>query len=73
MHDIDFIVGAILEKPRSGSMVGPSTACIIGDSFYRFRAGDRFFYDILEQPGSFTIGIHVFRIIIYCYELITMV
>ncbi|XP_029348497.1 peroxidase-like [Acyrthosiphon pisum] len=35
-------------------MVGPSTACVIGDSFYRFKAGDRFFYDILGQPGSFT-------------------
>ncbi|CAH1724815.1 unnamed protein product [Aphis gossypii] len=54
VHDIDYIVGALLEKPRNGSMVGPSTACIIGDSFYRFKHGDRFFYDILGQPGSFT-------------------
>lgn len=56
VHDIDYIVGALLEKPRNGSMVGPSTACIIGDSFYRFKHGDRFFYDILGQPGSFTSG-----------------
>ncbi|VVC27285.1 Hypothetical protein CINCED_3A000564 [Cinara cedri] len=55
VHDIDFIVGAILEKPRSGSMVGPTTACVIGDTFYRFKAGDRFFYDIQGQPGSFTL------------------
>ncbi|KAL4142197.1 hypothetical protein QTP88_004703 [Uroleucon formosanum] len=54
VHDIDYIVGALLEKPRNGSMVGPSTACVIGDSFYRFKVGDRFFYDILGQPGSFT-------------------
>lgn len=37
-------------------MVGPSAACVIGDSFYRFRAGDRFFYDVQGQPGSFSPG-----------------
>jgi len=54
VHDIDYIVGSLLEKPKKGSLVGPSTACVIGDSFYRFKVGDRFFYDVKGQPGSFS-------------------
>lgn len=62
VHDIDYIVGALLEKPEIGSMVGPSTACVIGDSFYRFKVGDRFFYDVQGQPGSFTAGTYILNI-----------
>lgn len=56
VHDVDFLVGALLEKRVNGSLVGPSAACVIGDGFYRFRAGDRFFYDVQGQPGSFSPG-----------------
>lgn len=56
MEDIDLVVGLLLEKPSDGAMVGPTTRCIIADSFYRFKAGDRFFYDVQGQPGSFTPG-----------------
>lgn len=59
VHDVDYIVGALLETPENGSMVGPSTACVIGDGFYRFKAGDRFFYDVQGQPGSFTEGTYI--------------
>ncbi|XP_050431517.1 peroxidase-like [Adelges cooleyi] len=54
VDDIDFMVGAMLEKPQNNSMVGPTSACIIGDAFYRARVGDRFFYDVQGQPGSFS-------------------
>jgi len=37
-------------------MFGPTGSCVIADSFYRFRNGDRFFYDVKGQPGSFTSG-----------------
>ncbi|VVC28478.1 Haem peroxidase,Haem peroxidase, animal type [Cinara cedri] len=54
VDDIDFIVGALLEKQIEGAKVGPTAKCIISNSFYRYKAGDRFFYDVLGQPGSFT-------------------
>lgn len=54
MEDIDLIVGLLLEKISDGAIVGPTTQCLIADNFYRYKAGDRFFYDVLGQPGSFT-------------------
>ncbi|XP_060870516.1 peroxidase-like [Metopolophium dirhodum] len=54
VDDIDFLVGALLEMPAEGSKVGPTTQCVLADNFYRQKIGDRFFYDILGQPGSFT-------------------
>ncbi|XP_015373366.1 PREDICTED: peroxidase-like [Diuraphis noxia] len=54
VDDIDFIVGALLEIPAEGSKIGLTSRCIIADNFYRQKIGDRFFYDILGQPGSFT-------------------
>jgi len=45
-----------LEDKVPGSMLGPTGSCVIADSFYRFRNGDRFFYDVKDQPGSFTPG-----------------
>jgi len=54
VDDIDYYVGILLENKANGSMLGPTGSCVIADSFYRFRNGDRFFYDIKDQPGSFT-------------------
>lgn len=34
-------VGAMLEEPLPGALVGPSLACIVGDQFKRTRDGDR--------------------------------
>lgn len=39
-------------------MIGPTGSCVIADSFYRSRNGDRFFYDVRGQPGSFTTGVY---------------
>lgn len=58
MNDIDFIVGALLEMPAEGAKVGPTARCIIADNFNRYKIGDRFFYDVPGQPGSFTPGTH---------------
>ncbi|KAL4142196.1 hypothetical protein QTP88_004702 [Uroleucon formosanum] len=54
VNDIDLMVGILLEKHSDGAIVGPTARCIIADGFYRFKAGDRFFYDVRGQPGSFT-------------------
>lgn len=56
VDDIDFIVGAVLETPVEGAKLGPTSRCITADSFYRYKVGDRFFYDVQDQPGSFTAG-----------------
>lgn len=56
VDDVDLIVGLLLEKLSDGAMVGPTAQCLIADGFYRLKAGDRFFYDVLGQPGSFTLG-----------------
>ncbi|XP_025417048.1 peroxidase-like [Sipha flava] len=54
VNDVDLHVGTLLEVPEEGSMVGPTTRCILSDSFFRYRYGDRFFYDVQGQPGSYT-------------------
>lgn len=57
MDDIDFYVGILLENRMNDSMVGPTGGCVIADGFRRIRNGDRFFYDVPGQPGSFTRGL----------------
>ncbi|XP_026807325.1 peroxidase-like [Rhopalosiphum maidis] len=54
VNDIDLMVGILLEKHSDGAIVGPTSQCLIADGFYRYKAGDRFFYDVQGQPGSFT-------------------
>ncbi|VVC27283.1 Haem peroxidase,Haem peroxidase, animal type [Cinara cedri] len=54
VNDIDLMVGLLLEKLSDGAIVGPTAQCLIADGFYRFKVGDRFFYDVQGQPGSFT-------------------
>lgn len=54
VNDVDLFVGLLLEKRSDGAIVGPTTRCLIADGFYRYKAGDRFFYDVQGQPSSFT-------------------
>ncbi|CAI6343920.1 unnamed protein product [Macrosiphum euphorbiae] len=56
VYDIDLLVGALLEPPVDGGTVGPTAQCILADVFYRIRFGDRFFFDVRGQPGSYSLA-----------------
>ncbi|KAF2367819.1 hypothetical protein FHG87_001411 [Trinorchestia longiramus] len=45
VEDIDLFLGGILEFPVAGALVGHTFLCILGDQFYRLKAGDRYFYE----------------------------
>lgn len=53
-YDIDLWSGGVSEKALPGSMVGPTFACIIATQFSYLRRGDRFWYELPNQPSSFT-------------------
>ena len=55
IEDIDVFVGGVVERPSTGSILGPTFQCIVGDQFRRLRLGDRFWYEEPRQSGSFTL------------------
>ena len=52
IDDIDLYVGGFLERPHQDSILGPTFKCIIGDQFARLKLGDRFFYDLGNDPAT---------------------
>lgn len=56
VHDVDYIVGGLLERKIPGTLTSPSFHCVIAEAFYRYKFGDRFFYEFGGQPGSFSIN-----------------
>ncbi|CAH0673918.1 unnamed protein product [Spodoptera exigua] len=52
--DVDLWSGGVSERPLPGSMLGPTFACIIATQFSYSRRGDRFWYELPNQPSSFT-------------------
>jgi len=54
MHAIDAWLGALLERPVPGALVGELLQKVIGDDFNRLRIGDRYWYEkILKDPSDF--------------------
>ena len=53
LMDIDLYVGGLTERPEPGALVGPTFAFIIEKQFENIKRSDPFFYDLLNQRGSF--------------------
>ena len=54
VDDIDLFIGMTLEETAEPKAVaGDTFACLIGDQFARLKWGDRFYYDLANQKGSF--------------------
>ncbi|XP_070561141.1 peroxidasin-like [Ptychodera flava] len=49
--NIDAFIGALVEDPIGGAVMGPLNECLLTMQFIRTRDGDRFWY---ENPGVFT-------------------
>lgn len=54
--DVDLWSGGVSERPLPGSILGPTFACVIATQFSNSRRGDRFWYELPNQPSSFTPG-----------------
>lgn len=52
--DIDLWSGGVSERSLPGSMLGPTFACVIATQMSYSRRGDRFWYELPNQPSSFT-------------------
>ncbi len=51
---LDPFIGAILETPVDGAIVGALNAAIIGDQFTRLRDGDRYWYESIFEGEILT-------------------
>lgn len=56
VDDIDYLVGGMLERIIPGTLTTPSFRCVLGEGFFRYKAGDRFFYEYDISPGAYSPG-----------------
>jgi len=54
--DVDLLVGGMAERVSEDVAAGFTFRCIIGEQMLRTKKGDRFFYDVPNQPSSLTEG-----------------
>ncbi|KAG9510118.1 Chorion peroxidase [Fragariocoptes setiger] len=54
VDDIDLWSAGVSEKRMHGMPIGPTFACIIARQFFNTKRGDRFWYELPDQPSSFT-------------------
>ena len=63
VDDIDLYTGLTQETPEADDgMVSYTFRCLIHDQFARLKKGDRYFYDLEGQGGSFKINQVQFQI-----------
>ena len=63
VEDIDLYTGLTQETPEADDgMVSRTFRCLIHDQFARLKKGDRYFYDLEGQGGSFKINQVQFQI-----------
>ncbi|XP_076644739.1 peroxidase isoform X2 [Halictus rubicundus] len=53
-HDVDLVIGGMLERSVEDGLLGPTFSCLIAEQFARTRRSDRYFYDSAVQPQRFT-------------------
>ena len=57
VEDIDLFIGMTMEEPsQNEALVGDTFLCLIADQFARLKWGDRYFYDLRNQAGSFDLS-----------------
>nr|CAD7428260.1 unnamed protein product [Timema monikensis] len=61
VDDVDLFVGGRLERLIPRTLAGITFQCIMGEQFFRWKFGDRWFYDFKENPASFTLGKYITR------------
>nr|CAG4646895.1 EOG090X0302 [Megafenestra aurita] len=54
VDDIDLYVGGLAEITTTGSTVGPTFSCLIGEHFNQIKYSDRYFYELGGQSHSFS-------------------
>lgn len=45
IDDVDLYVGGTLEKPVPGGLFGPTFTCIQAQQFFRWKYGDRLYFE----------------------------
>ena len=59
VNDMDMYIAGLVERPiSSDALIGPTALCLIADQFVKTKKGDRFFYDVGNQPSSFTLRMY---------------
>lgn len=54
VEDIDLLVGALLETPMNGSLLGPTAQSMFFSQFRRLMTADPYFYTNPDSPKPFT-------------------
>jgi len=55
VDNVELYVAGLMERHQYDAVVGPTWWCIIAQQFKNWRTGDRYFYDLGDQPHSFTL------------------
>lgn len=56
VHDVDIYTAGLAEIKESGTLIGPTFACLASRQFRDLKIGDRFWYETDKEPVSFTPG-----------------